>query len=194
MIFLPFRVHVKSGGGKIDKSIHKKVGPYVLFSYPEKIRGLSRKTREEIDFEKKKQKFWFEIINISRNPKNHVFGPKMVSFVPRTPKFRILVTNYGTKDIILEFLKNLQKWPFLSFGSVFGVFAKTRAAGPPVTRFCSNLHQNFSFFMQFLDMPKNAKIGPKKISGWPPPLKRFFRAWNADLGYSQSKANLRGNF
>ena len=41
------------GGGKINKSASHLVGPYVLFSYPEKIRGLSRKTTEEIDFEKK---------------------------------------------------------------------------------------------------------------------------------------------
>ena len=48
----------KIRGGKIDESIHCLVGPFVLFSYPEKIRGLSRKTREEIDFEKKNlQKF-----------------------------------------------------------------------------------------------------------------------------------------
>ena len=39
--------------GKIDESASHLVGPYVLFSYPEKIRGLSRKTTEEIDFEKK---------------------------------------------------------------------------------------------------------------------------------------------
>ena len=122
----------KIRGVKIDESIHCLVGPFVLFSYPEKIRGLSRKTREEIDFEKKNlQKFWFEIINISWNPKNHVFGPKMVIFGPRTPKFRILVTNYGTKDMFLDFLKNLQKWPFLSFGSIFGVFCENACRGAP---------------------------------------------------------------
>ena len=89
----------------------------------------------------------FEIINISRNPKNHVFGSKMVIFDPRSPKFCILVTNYGRKPMFLEFSKNRQKWPFLNFGFIFGDFGETRAAGPPVTRFCSNLHQNFSFFM-----------------------------------------------
>ena len=78
----------------------------------------------------------------------------MAIFDPRTPKFRILVTNYGRKPMFLEFSKNRQKWPFLNFRSIFGDFAKTSAARPPVTRFCSNLHQNFCFFMQFLNMPK----------------------------------------
>ena len=66
-------------------------------------------------WKKNLKKFCFEIINISRNPKNHVFGPKMVISGPRTPKFCILVTNYGTKDMFLEFSKNPQKWPFLNF-------------------------------------------------------------------------------
>ena len=40
------------GGEQIDKSIHETVSPYVLFSDPEKNRGLSWKTTEERDFEK----------------------------------------------------------------------------------------------------------------------------------------------
>ena len=82
---------------------------------------------------------------------------------PRTPQFRILVTNNGTKLMFLEFSKNTQKWPFLKFRSISGVFAKTRAAWHPVTRFCSNLHQNFSFFMQFPDMPKTQKQALKNF-------------------------------
>ena len=70
--------------------------------------------------------------------------------------------------MFLEFFENRKKRPFFEFFSIFGVFGFARAMRPLVVRFCSNLHQNFSFFMQFLDMPKNAKIGPKKISGWPP--------------------------
>ena len=34
------------------------MGPYALFSCPEKIRGLPPKTTEEIDFEKKIGKFF----------------------------------------------------------------------------------------------------------------------------------------
>ena len=51
----------------------------------------------------------------------------------------------------------------------FGDFAKTRAAGPPVTRFCSDLHQNFCFFHVVSKYAKNSKIGPKKLWGGPPP-------------------------
>ena len=46
-------MRLESGGGEqIDKSIHETVSPYVLFSDPEKNRGLSWQTTEEIDFEK----------------------------------------------------------------------------------------------------------------------------------------------
>ena len=70
------------------------------------------------------------MINISKNPKNHVFGPEMAIFDPRTPKFRILVTNKGTKHIFLDFSKNPQTPPFSSFGSIFGVFAKSPKMDP----------------------------------------------------------------
>ena len=54
---------------------------------------------------------------------------------------------------------------------IFGVFLKIFTIGSKIARGGPLDVKIFYFFMQFLDMPKNAKIGPKKISGWPPPPK-----------------------
>ena len=99
-----FRAH-KFKGGKIDKRINHLVGPYVLFSYPEKLGGYRKKTRRR----------------------------------------QILKMNFGS------------------------IYAKTCAAGPLVTRFCSNLHHFFSFFMQFPNMPKTQKQALKTFWVVPPP-------------------------
>ena len=102
------------------------MGLYVLFSYPEKIRGLSRKTREEIDLKKKiLKKFWFEIINICWNPKNHVFGPKMAIIDLRTLNFRISVTNYVQKTCFWNFRKIPQNGHFWILGP-FSTFSWKR--------------------------------------------------------------------
>ena len=69
----------------------------------------------------------------------------MVIFGPRTPKFGILVTNYDTKHMFLEFLKNSQKWLFLNFGSIFSVF------------------ENSFNVTSFTNTAKVAKIWPKKL-------------------------------
>ena len=95
----------------------------------------------------KKEKFW------CRLEQNRVTGGRTARVFAKTLKMDPKLKN----GHFWRFFKNSQKWAFLSSGSIFGAFAKTRAVGPPVTRFCSNLHQNFSFFMQFLNMPKNAK-------------------------------------
>ena len=94
----------------------------------------------------------------------------MAVFGPRTPKFCILVTNYSTKHMFLEFWKNLYKHQFSNFGSIFGDFPETLAAGPQVTRFCSNLRH--FFFHVVSRYAKNSKIGPKRFWAGPSPLNK----------------------
>ena len=87
---------------------------------------------------KNSQNFQSEISNIFENPKNQFFGPKIHIFDPRTPKFGILVQNGVTIHMFLEFLKNVENWPFFQFLTIFGIFGFSRAAGPPKVRLPSN--------------------------------------------------------
>ena len=73
------------------------------------------------------QNFQSEISNIFENPKNQFFGP-------RTPKFGIFVQNGVTIHMFLEFLKNVENWPFFQFLTIFGIFGFSRAVGPAKVR------------------------------------------------------------
>ena len=95
-----------------------------------KIRFLAQKLKEIENQKKNLQIFQSEISNIFENPKNHFFGPKIHIFDPRTPKFGILVQNGVTIHMFLEFLKNVENWPFFQFLTIFGIFVFLRVAAP----------------------------------------------------------------
>ena len=100
--------------------------------------------------------------------KNRVCGPKMSILDPRTAKFGILVKNYGTKLMSLEFLKNHEKWPFLNFGSILSILTKTRAAVSQWPDLALTKPKLFFYVVSIY--AKLSKIGPKKMTGYPPSL------------------------
>ena len=54
------------------------------------------------------------------------------------PNSAFLVQNGVTIHMFLEFLKNVENWPFFQFLTIFGIFGFSRAAGPPKVRLPSN--------------------------------------------------------
>ena len=91
-----------------------------------------------------------------------VFGPKYL-------KIGMWALNYAPKQVFLEFLKNVENWPFFRFLTIFDIFGFSRAAGSAKVRLRSNWSQKFYFFVFFLNMQKYQKFGLKKIWGGPPP-------------------------
>ena len=122
-----------SQNSKIAKKHYPALPITVILSYQRAKSG--EKWRWSIFSQKKfSQKSWFEIANISWNPQKSFLDPEIHIFDPRTPKFGILVQNGVTIHIFLEFLRNVENWPFFRFLTIFGIFGFSRAAGSAKVR------------------------------------------------------------
>ena len=66
----------------------------------------------------------------------------------------------------LEFLKNHEKWPFLNFGSILSILTKTRAAVSQWPDLALTTPKLFFYVVSIY--AKLSKIGPKKMTGYPP--------------------------
>ena len=111
---------------------------------------------EEIENEKKIfRKFQSEISSIFWNPQKSFFDPKIHIFDPRTPKFGILVQNGAFIHTFLEFLKNVENWPFYNFDHIW-YFRFLARQGPRKSDNAQISLKNF-LFLCFFWICKNIK-------------------------------------
>ena len=75
--------------------------------------------------------------------------------------------NYAPKQVFLEFLKNVENWPFFQFLTIFGIFAHRGARESLITL---KLVSKIFFFCVFCEYAKIPKIWFEKNLGWSPPL------------------------